>query len=173
MAEVVRSCRAVINGSGCEKNMSETIQATEEKKLMVSEIERYDIKQESKILKAMKNIFEEQTCLISEDEIVNAENIMAVDPAHVCMVIAKTSKAKIILRRFYNTEHNHKEPNIEALGILKTHGCSLYATDYFLNIMKVIESVDDHFKIRLGTDSPCIIETDDFKFLLAPRIESE
>ena len=153
--------------------MNETIQETEDKKLMTQETEHFDIKQESKILKAMNNIFEDQARLVSEDEIVNAENIMAVDPAHVCMVIAKTSKAKIVLRRFYNPDVNHKEPDIESLGLLKTMGCSLYATDYFLNIMKIIESVDDHFKIRLGTDTPCIIETDDFKFLLAPRIESE
>lgn len=154
--------------------MSETIQEPEKIKLIAHEIERYDIKQETKVLKALSGIFMEEKCLVSEDEIINSDDIMAVDQAHVCMAIAKTSRAKICLRRFYNPDVSHKEPCLEAMGINKPYGGdSAYSTDYFVNIMKVVQACDDHFHIRLGHDTPCIIETEDFRFLLAPRIESE
>jgi hypothetical protein len=148
---------------------------SEKQESVMSKLERFDIKTETKILNALSKIFSEMTCLVSEEDICLVENVLVTDGAHVCLVVAKTNRAKLILRRFYDPELTHKEPcltfrdsrnNIEA-------GNSLYSLDYFLSIQKVIKEVSDHFQIKLGTDSPCIVETDDFRFLLAPRIESE
>ena len=156
--------------------MSETIQTTEEKKkLIAEEIERYDIKTESKLLKALGGIFEEMTCLVNEEDIRHAENITAVDLEHVCMVTALTGRAKLILRRFYNPEAFTKEPTLsfrDSRNVIMA-GDSMYSTDYMVKILKVFEAHDDHFRIRLGTEYPCIIDSEDFRFLLAPRIDSE
>lgn len=136
--------------------------------------ERFDIKQETKLLSVLKKLFNEQTELLSEDDIAIKEDVAIVDSAHVCLVSAKTQRAKLLLRRFYDITASHKIPSDLAMGLDKeVRANSAYSIDYFDTIMKVIKIVDDHFHIRFGVDSPCVIETEDFKILLAPRIESE
>lgn len=148
---------------------------SEKQESVMSKLERFDIKTEAKILKALSGIFSEMTCLVSEEDICLVENVLVTDEAHVCLVVAKTSRAKLILRRFYDPERTHKEPCLTFRDSRNNimAGNSLYSLDYFMSILKVIKEVSNHFQIKLGTDSPCIVETEDFRFLLAPRIESE
>jgi hypothetical protein len=150
--------------------MDET--TTEEKKLLVHEYERFDIKIEAKVLKALSGIFLEMKNLVNEEEIINEENIAVCDPSHVCMVIAKTTRAKILLRRFFDPDNVPKVPHLD-FSTVKGGGNSSFSTDFFLSIMKCLEHINDHFNVKMGVDNPCIIESEDFIFLLAPRIESE
>jgi len=132
-------------------------------------IERFDVETESKLLKAFLKVFTESDNIVSEEKLLEIETPGVVDPAHVCMVVAKTTRAKLVIRRFFDGQC--KVPDLT--NTLNQSGNSMIAIDYFLNILKIIDVVSDHFRIREGTDSPGIIESEDFKFLLAPRIESE
>ena len=132
------------------------------------QIERFDVDTESKLMKAFLKVFSESESVISEELLLKIDTPGIVDLAHVCMCVAKTTRAKLILRRFFSGQT--KVPSDVSMN-LKNPGNSMYSLDYFQNILKILYVVTDHFRIIEGTDSPCIIESEDFKFLLAPRIE--
>lgn len=133
-------------------------------------VERFDVDTESKLMKAFLKVFSESETVISEEKLLEIDTPGVTDLAHVCMCVAKTTRAKLILRRFFTGQC--KVPSDVSMN-LKNPGNSMYSLDYFQNILKILYVVTDHFRIIEGTDSPCIIESEDFKFLLAPRIEED
>ena len=138
-------------------------------------IRRFDAGQLTKITKALDKIFT-QTNNCSEDTAVNLDRCVAVDPAHVCMVIAQTEEAKRCLSLFVNTEQTPKTPEsdyvVRSSDINKLYTAS-YSMDYMISILNVLKHTQDYFKISLKEDFPSTIETEHFKFLLAPRIEED
>lgn len=141
-------------------------------------IERFDIKHETKILKLFERIFRVEN-KASEEDIVKIDVPFCVDPAHVVLCKAKTERAKRVISRFIDPEIKYKMPKIkssikkEDIKKSKYTPKSHYSIDYFINILKIISCMDDHFAITILKDHPSFLECEDFEFILAPRIESE
>ena len=141
----------------------------------IEKIERFEAGDIAKITKALSKIFE-QTNNCSEDKAMELKECLVVDLTHVCMVEAKTEKAKRVLATFINIENIPKTPDLDYIvrkdDVNKKY-TAIYSMDYTLLILNVLKHTDDHFKISLKEDFPSVIETEYFKFMLAPRIETE
>lgn len=134
----------------------------------IKTIERFEVALQRKLLASFENIFSSDGD-ISEQEFLEREECSIVDPAHVCLCIAKTDQAKRFLVAFASQDVNPKIPEIHYDKEEKSK--SLYSIDYLFNIFKILEITLDYVQITIGTDYPGIFENDDFKFILAPRIE--
>jgi hypothetical protein len=81
--------------------------------------ERFEIKTEVKVLKALKRLLEEQKNTYSEDEIIK-ENVIGIiegkrknifnkmDNANVMMLIPKTQEAKLSMIRFIDKDEERE-----------------------------------------------------------------
>jgi len=138
-------------------------------------IERFEAGDIAKITKALSRLFK-QTNNCSEDKAIELEECVAVDLAHICMVVAKTEKARRVLATFINTEYLPKTPDLDYIvrkEDINNKYTAVYSMEYTLLILNVLKHTDDHFKISLKEDFPSVIETEHFKFILAPRIDPE
>ena len=147
--------------------------------LIGSEIERFSIEEETKLLKVFEKVFSISNT-ITEEKAVQADRPFCIDPAHVVLCVAKTEKAKRLISRFIIANTDYKIPKLKRAikreDIKKGNSYSpksMYSLDYFTSVMKLISCVTDHFAITVLNDHPAFIECEDFEFLLAPRIEAE
>jgi len=136
------------------------------------EIKRFEASKIAKLTKALSKMFE-QTNNCSEDNAVKLEDCQVTDIAHVCMVVAKTEEAKRVLSLFVDTNNIPKLPPLDYRADANTKCTANYSTDYILSIINVLKHTDNHVKISLKKDFPSTLETEHFKFLLAPRIETD
>lgn len=147
--------------------------------------ERFEIKTEVKVLKALKRLLEEQKNTYSEDEIIK-ENVIGIiegkrknifnkmDNANVMMLIPKTQEAKLSMIRFIDKdeEREMREPiliyNDVNDGIeIK----SAFRITFFANIIKLFECFNEKIEIRMKKDYPITIENNHFRVILAPTTE--
>ena len=142
-------------------------------------IERFDIEEETKLLKLLEKVFKISNT-VSEEKAVKEDRPYCIDPAHVVLCIAKTERAKRLISRFIIAKTDYKIPKLKRTikkeDIKKGNSYSpksMYSLDYFISIVKLINCVSDHFAITVLNDQPAFIECFDFEFCLAPRIESE
>ena len=61
--------------------------------------ERFDIKTETKLLKALNKAFEEQNNILTEEEILKKDEVCVIDKTEVMGIEPRTKRAKLILRR--------------------------------------------------------------------------
>ena len=142
--------------------------------------ERGIIENGEKIVKKLSKIFKRQDFPISYEELDKVESISAIDESHVIYVISKDTIGKELLREFYDKTKQPKEPT--ALLENKTEGNSMFnvfKVKHILDILalmsneKKLYDINIPVRIRLGNESPVIIENKHLRFYLAPRIESE
>jgi len=138
----------------------------------IKEIKRFETGKIAKLTKALDKVFE-QTNNCSEDNAVKLEECQVTDVAHVCMVVAKTEEAKRVLSLFIDTNNIPKLPSLNYRTDANTECTAKYSTDYILLIMNVLKHTGDEIKISLKEDFPSTLETEHFKFLLAPRIDND
>lgn len=128
------------------------------------------LKQEYKLLEALNDIFndEHNTKLPEKDYFVLC-------PANVCLCVAKSDKAKKWILRFIDSDNSRNKdiPNLSMLPEKLEEQKAVLSMEYMEKIMKVLGKTDDRIKITIRKDYPAIIENEDFKFVLAPRIENE
>lgn len=101
-----------------------------------------------------------------------SKDICAMDGGNVMMVVAKTPRAKVILHQ-YHAGTNCKIPELEYKAKAKEVIKSKYSTEYItlgINLLKITEESILYF---IKGDYPLTMETDDWKIILAPRIENE
>lgn len=146
---------------------------------------RFDIKTEVKVLKALKRLLEEVENTYSEDEIIkknvinviegNKKNIFnKMDNANVMMIIAKSQEAKLSMIRFIEKDDDRetREPKLiyndvnDGIEII-----SDYNVRFFANIIRLFECLDEKVRIRIKKDYPMTIENNHFRVILAPTIE--
>ena len=143
--------------------------------MKTKEIERYEAGDIAKITKALSKMFK-QTNNCSENQAVELEYCATVDIANICLVEAKTEKAKRVLSIFIDIDNIPKQLSLDYIvrfiDVNKKY-TSKYSTDYVLQILDVLKHTCDHIKVSLKEDFPSVIETNDFKFTLAPRIERD
>jgi hypothetical protein len=95
------------------------------------------------------------------------------DPANVCMIVAKTDEAKMILSMFIDAdEPERKVPNLDYSNSTAFNVCK-YSMEYLKKMFDFFELCEDTIKISMKKDFPITFENDHFKIILAPRIESD
>ena len=117
------------------------------------------------------------------DEVINIkeEDFEAyVDPSHVFMIIPKTLTTKKIIEQFDTTKRDEKGKKLlkiftyrmANIDETKEEICSKYTMDYLKIILELCKGYQS-IKLKMRTDYPLWIETDDFICVLAPRVESD
>ena len=135
-------------------------------------MERFEPKIEADVIKAL-NKFLKPVNNMTEEEAIIKDDLNAMTPCLVMMTIAKTEKAKRVLSRFTDKESNHKIPELDYISNegVKCMYSSVYLT-YALNVVKAIDKTAS-VTLFIKKDYPMTLETADFKFIIAPRVENE
>lgn len=142
-------------------------------------VKRFDSNEESKLIKTLSTIFGDGG--ISEEDAVEKDELIAVDPAHVLMCVAKTEEAKRILCRFCGEGTTKKvvfnwtvdKNTLKDCKDGKYHPRALISIEYIQKAIKVIECISDHIALTIKYENPVRIENEHFEFVIAPRVESE
>ena len=148
----------------------------ETKQINEKQVERFEPKIESSLIKSLNKLLGTPNTSISEEAALNRESVLAMCPANVCMVVAKTERAKRVLSRFINPGLEDKQPELNYTDTKAGEIKATYSNEYLLAIMNVIKSLKDiHEKttFKINNDYPLTAENDDFSFILAPRVGND
>lgn len=150
------------------------------KKQKKKEYEYYSVKSDNKITEELLKTFTPiPDKYMSEEEAVKSQGAIF-DPANVLMVMAKTERAKMILRKFVNVDATTRIPDLKySLGEeeKKTDEIkSKYGLQYLQVILRFFEAYDEieeanSLVFKMKKDYPLSVSNSDFEFLLAPRVE--
>jgi hypothetical protein len=131
--------------------------------------------QEYRILKAIEKIFSDNH---NKYRPVDEENWFITCPANVSLIIAKSEFGKKLLLRFLNIDDNGKplrdtkSPSLDYFAQEKEIPKVKISMEYLTNILEIFK-YDDSVSITIKHDYPITIENNDFKCIIAPRVESE
>lgn len=134
-------------------------------------ISKFTLTQESNIQKAIEKVFND-----NGNKTIPKGDYLVTCPACVSMIIAKSDFGKRLLLRFLNVEENG-EIGREGLKLDyqskdKDINVAKFSTDYLTKLLNIFK-YDDAVKITMKKDMPITIENEDFKVILAPRVEDE
>lgn len=93
----------------------------------------------------------------------------AMDPSNVCAVIAKSDFGKRLLLRFVNAEVPFQVPVVDYSNNGQVSK-AMFSQEY-LNKIFAILSYGEKTTFTSKRDYPIMMENEDFKFFLAPRVE--
>lgn len=128
------------------------------------------LREEYKLLQALETIFYDNH---NKELPTQEKGYVVVDSANICMCEAKSNDAQRILLRFLDKESSKTLNNLEFIPLELSPQKVKVSMEYTLNIMKVLEMTDDNIIITMKSDYPICYENKDFKFILAPRVESD
>ena len=146
-------------------------------------LDRFSTRQESKLHKLLQSSgygFHDVPDHISEIDAVEKE-IVVTDSANVCMIVGKSVRARLFLRRYVSIEEKKMTaPNLGYITIDKNYEGKEIRSKYSLKAVKgsiaFFEAVPDNgeaLSIKLKHDYPITIENNDFKFVIAPRVDND
>jgi len=139
----------------------------EEKK----QVKRFDIKTEAKLLTKISKILIAEDNPLSEEEAINKEVMAPMDPANVCMIIARTEEAKRVLSRFCTEGIKERIPEMDfTTDKIIT---SKYSTDYLKRLIDIFQCMSETVKFSMSAEYPLMMENEHFKVMLAPRVEND
>ena len=135
-------------------------------------MERFEPKIEADILKALNKFLKSENS-ITEEEAIKTDDLNTMTPCRVMMVVAKTEKAKRVLSRFVDKEKESKVPELDYKPDEEVK--CIYSSVYLNYALGVVKAIDKTASVTLfiKKDYPMTLETGDFKFIIAPRIEPE
>ena len=120
---------------------------------------------EIKIISELNKKFKEKHDDV--DEKVDEERCF-LEPCSVMGVIPKTKRLFNMCKEVFEIQPNI--PDIKHID-MKTSKYSVEFLTYILTFLKNVKCESVTF--RLGDDSPLVVETDEFKILLAPRVDGD
>jgi hypothetical protein len=134
--------------------------------------EQYSKTEYQRVFKALSNLLSFATEPKNISEVIDSEEFGVMDAANVCMVIAKTPRAKAILCLFSEIENDFvKIPELDYKQ--QTQGKCRVSKEYLskLFINKLFD--DSRVVIESAQDFPISISDDDFRVIIAPRVDSD
>jgi len=106
-----------------------------------------------------------------EDELIpEGDRKGFMDPANVCMVIPKKKKFLSFLKSTFVLSEPQKVPKLDFKGD-GTASVSTYSCEYIRVLLEMAKH-DDSVRLSLKADYPLKAETEDFVFVLAPRVSN-
>ena len=134
------------------------------------EIERYEPKEETKIMKALDQVFDRTHNVTEEDALLGKDLNKAVDNVNCIMIEALSERGKRIISRYVDRERLVKKP---ALDYSKETGNTNISIDFITKCIKILEIDQDYINIIVGKDKPIIIKNKDFEIIIAPSIKAD
>jgi len=123
----------------------------------------YTGKERSKIVLALSKMLSDTKNPLKD---VPDTDLCVMDEALVLMVIAKTYRAKNLLKDFMDKSQNKPDIKFDSAGFGK------FSITYITTIINFFKTQEDNFiKIKTGHELPSIFKNDDWELILAPRIE--
>ena len=101
------------------------------------------------------------------------------DPAKVLLIIGKTNRAKMLLSKFVEKQRlkdypiHFKEPESNYISAEEKENKTKFSIEYVGLIIELFKLTNDcSFEISIKKDYPMTIEGEEFKVILAPRVEN-
>lgn len=131
-------------------------------------------KEESNIIKALRKFADYSSEPITAEECLKLPHAFFMDTSSVCLIEAVSERAKKISYKFINKEQSREFPN-NILNNLKdkVETGSSFSTEYLLPALKLFDLIDGKVKLFVGNDFPIVMESKDFRVIIAPRVEVE
>lgn len=140
--------------------------------------EGWDIKTESKLLKHLDKEFKGVALCqqVSDAEALARDYIAVMDPSNYMMLVAKTERAKLLAKKLLDPENKPVTvPELKYGGLIISK--SKYGTELLKWIIDLFDACqdEDHTStiLQVGKDYPITAECDDFKVILAPRVDND
>jgi hypothetical protein len=153
-------------------NGKEYVLKSELKKNNESSCEYFEWDDEQRLHNTLNKIINYKKKCLSEKSAMKRKNLCATDSINVFMIIAKTQRAKTIIRRYINPDDKlQEEPKIEyeSDSIAK----SKYSLGYLTKMFDFFDILTDNSVVfTMKEDYPLTVENNDFKIILAPRVEN-
>jgi len=140
------------------------------------QIQRFDIKTESKVLKAINKILDEVKDPINENDAINTEPLFTMNTEQTMLIRAISEQAKRCLSRFCdkeNREYGHKYPKEIDYNGEKFEIKSRYGSEYLIKIMRLMNDSGDSVKLQTKHDYPLKAFNEHFEVILAPRCDTD
>ena len=139
---------------------------------LIKMVNRFNIKTELKVLKALNVLFLEEKDLYSEEEILTKGYISKISSSQILLVEATSEESILILRRFISKSQDI--PNNPKLdynqGFLSGVKIALEYLAPAINLLK--SSGEENILIYANKDYPITLENKYFKVIIAPRVET-
>jgi len=137
-------------------------------------MELYEAKKEAQLLKELVKLLVDAEQPLSEEEAVK-QDLAVMTPDNTIMLVAKTEKAKRILRRFIDKESGRAKVPTLVYSKSDVEIKSDYCIERMFSIMKLLktDNKEGSITIRMNKDFPATIENDNFRVIIAPRIKEE
>lgn len=124
-----------------------------------------------KLMSALRAFMQPADKPLPEEEAIRKQ-FGVMDPANVTMVVAKSVRARRILRYFLDKEDKQKK--IPCLDYATTEIASCkYSFEYLTKILSLFFDDEESPKLSLKKNYPLTIENSDFAVLLAPRVSQD
>jgi hypothetical protein len=134
---------------------------------------RFGMNQEYKLTRLFNTIFSDTTNSVNEDYAIK-NGIIVIDPANVLMCSAISEEAKRFLCKYQDFEsESRKEPELDYNTKRDGEIKSRFSTEYLSKILPILFFNSEALDICINKDYPITLSNKHFKFILAPRIESE
>jgi len=139
---------------------------------MIEENINFELKDETKIHRALKKILTDTDDCLSESKALKLKELAVMDACNVCMIIAKTKRAINLLRRYHWKELDF--PKVPELSYSDSSDGvkSKFSVEYMKLIMDFFNAQNEAVWILNKKDYPLTIYNDDFKVILAPRVDT-
>lgn len=144
-----------------------------------SEFEGFEFKEYEKLLKTLNKFLSFKKEYLSQSEAFAIDELGVMDPANVLLIIAKSERAKDLLRLFHHKDGEdhknffHKSPELDYTSFDKEIK-SKYSIEYLNKIIELFSICDEveNVSFQTGSDYPLTVENDDWKAILAPRVDN-
>lgn len=144
------------------------------------QLSRFDIKTETKVLKALSKIFKEADNPLNETEAIG-KDLFLIDNANVCLIQAISTEAKLSLRRFIDRIAEPRLKSMPTLSYKALDGIagkdrdisSLYDAEYLKLIINLMSCFDESVRIKINIEYPATFENKHFRVILAPRVNCD
>ena len=114
-----------------------------------------------------KKLFEES---INQEPI--GEEIMYLDPTNVLGVVPKTKGFNDAFEGVFESERKGKDASLSIED--GNYQKAKFSVEYFKIITQILSTLkEDSITLKVSEDNPLIIETQHFKIILAPRVETD
>ena len=140
------------------------------------ETNRFDIKDEAKVIKALKDILSEEEHPLSEERTLKIKGLSITDPSNVIGIEPLSEEAKRCISRFLpeDYEQNKELPTLSYNAEKGKEIKCKYTTEYFNTILVILEATGEgSFELKINTDYPATLLNKHFKIILAPRIDED
>lgn len=138
--------------------------------------EQFSDKVHANLHKAIAFLFSWENEPLSEQIAFSKEKLCLLDDSKAAMLIAKTYRAKEILRHYMNFDKSDtKVPKLDYATKNDKDNIfmSKYSLEFLIPALKIFKCISESVKVQIRNDYPVTISNDDFDFILAPRVEND